>query len=420
MRYEAPTRSGVRRMRHMMSSTGDGNDAARVFQRLFLMSRLSEQPRAILVDVIPPQIDKPTAERRLAELEQLTRTYGGMIIVRLMQRRATPDYRTYIGSGKISEIIALAKQEHAELLIINNLLKPKQLFEIEELIRKARASLVVWERVDLILNIFAKHATTAESKLQIKLAALRHMGPRIFGMGHELMQQAGGIGSRGAGETNTEMMRRHLADQERHVKKMLDRVAVAHAGHRRHRVRQGFKTVSIVGYTNAGKSSLLRALTQKQTLVEDALFATLDTRVGKLWTPGGERVLLSDTIGFIQDLPPRLIDAFRSTLEETINAHLLLHVIDVSDPCFEQKIMEVDSVLDELGIRDAPQLYAFNKTDAAKQLARRSLLKKYRVNTPVFVSCTTGEGLPQLSRTILRRLSKPAATVYTHGDDKSI
>jgi len=295
------------------------------------MPIISKTPRAILIDVIPSHMDKEIAARRLTELESLTKTYGGIIVVKLFQKRGTPDYQTYIGSGKLEEIIALAKKEHVEVLIINNLLKPKQMFTIGEMIR--RDGMVVWDRVDVILKIFQKHATTAEAKLQIKLAAIHHMGPRIFGMGMEMMQQGGGIGTRGQGETNTEIMKRHLADQERRIKKDLEAASRSRAVHRAGRERHGFKTISIVGYTNAGKSSLLNALTRKGAYVANELFATLDTRVSKLWLPDlNTNVLLSDTIGFIQDLPPELISAFRSTLEETIQADFLLHVIDAGDP----------------------------------------------------------------------------------------
>ncbi len=365
------------------------------------MPLLPNKPRAILIDVVPPQMDEATAGRRIAELEQLTRTYGGRIIIRMMQKRATPDYRTYLGSGKLREIIAIAKNERADLLIINNLLKPKQLFEIEEIVRNEKTRLAVWERVDLILNIFAKHATSAEAKLQIKFAALKHMGPRIFGMGQELMQQTGGIGARGAGETNTEMMKRHLADQERKIKKDLTRLSRARSGHRYQRERACFKTVSIVGYTNAGKSSLLRALTRKDAYVADELFATLDTRVANLWNPKGEKILLSDTIGFIQDLPPHLIEAFRSTLEETLHARLLLHVIDAGDPFWENKIREVERILSDLGIADTPQIYVFNKTDTVKVFSRRALCEQFHTRAPAFVSCKTGKGIASLKRHIL-------------------
>lgn len=369
------------------------------------MQRLTLTPRAILIDVIPPTMTKAIADRRLTELDALTKTYGGIVVVKTIQKRATPNYRTYIGPGKIEELIQTAKDEKCELIIVNNLLKPKQMFELGEILRKQE--LRAWDRVDLILKIFDKHAKTAEAKLQIKLAAIRHMGPRIFGMGMELMQQSGGIGGRGGqGETNTEIMKRHLATQEDHIKKELAKLAIGRAGTRTRRDRLGLKTVSIVGYTNAGKSSLLNALTRKGAYVANQLFATLDTRVGKLWIakepdpntskPQGEEILLSDTIGFIQDLPPQLIQAFRSTLDETIDADLILHVIDASDPHREAKIKEVEAILDELGVHDTPKLYAFNKIDLMKRVPQKTLSKKYAPYHPVFVSAQTRIGLDQL------------------------
>lgn len=375
------------------------------------MQQLTLTPRAILIDVIPPKMTKATAERRLMELDALTRTYGGIVVVKLLQKRAIPNYRTYIGPGKIEEIVQIAKDEKAELVIVNNLLKPKQMFQLGEILRKD--GLRVWDRVDLILKIFDKHAKTAEAKLQIKLAAIRHMGPRIFGMGMELMQQAGGIGGRGGqGETNTEIMKRHLASQEGFLKKELQKLATSRAGHRARRDRVGLKTVSIVGYTNAGKSSLLNALTRKGAYVANQLFATLDTRVGKLWIPNessdqsatsyqaGTEVLLSDTIGFIQDLPPQLIEAFRSTLDETIDADLILHVIDVSDPYRALKIKEVESILDQLGVQNVPKIYAFNKTDLMKRVPEKTLAKQYKAFSPVFVSAHQKLGLETLIQQI--------------------
>ena len=383
------------------------------------MQALTLTPRAILIDVIPPEMTKAVAERRLTELDALTKTYGGIVVVKVMQKRAVPNYRTYIGPGKIEELIALAKEEKCELIIVNNLLKPKQMFELGEILRKQ--GLRAWDRVDLILKIFDKHAKTAEAKLQIKLAAIRHMGPRIFGMGMELMQQSGGIGGRGGqGETNTEMMKRHLAAQEDHVKKELAKLATSRAGHRTRRDRLGLKTVSIVGYTNAGKSSLLNALTRKGAYVANQLFATLDTRIGKLWidtaTPDekalgitkGQEVLLSDTIGFIQDLPPQLIQAFRSTLDETIDADLILHVIDVSDPHREAKIKEVEAILDDLGVHDVPKIYVFNKTDLIKRLPEQTLLKRYRAFSPVFVSTFARTGLSSVTHAVHELLDAPA------------
>lgn len=368
------------------------------------MNASRSKPHAILIDVIPPDMREEQATRRLSELDALTKTYGGMVIVKLMQKRSIPDYKTYIGSGKLQEIIDLGKAEGANLLIVNNQLKPKQMFAIEEQLRPVHMN--VWDRIDLILNIFSKHAQTADAKLQIKLAAVRHMGPRIFGMGMELMQQAGGIGTRGQGETNTEMMKRHLAEQEKHIVKQLERIAVSRAGHRSRRDRIGLRTVSIVGYTNAGKSSLLNALTRKNAYVADALFATLDTRIGKVWLPETqESVLLSDTIGFIQDLPPELVRAFASTLDETRDADLLLHVVDAADAFLPEKIREVEAILKSIGVDRTPTLYVFNKIDTVSPTQRRALLSTFADLDPVFVSAVTGTGLEQLKELLTRKLS---------------
>ncbi|MDD5726519.1 MAG: GTPase HflX [Patescibacteria group bacterium] len=375
---------------------------------------LSSKPRAILIDVIPPRMENRVAERRIYELDNLTKTYGGIVVVKIVQRRALPDYKTYVGSGKLDEVIAMAKAEKVELIVINNILKPHQIFNIEKKVE--RDHIAVWDRIDMILKIFQKHATTIEAKLQIRLAGIRHMGPRIFRMGLELSQQAGGIGTRGLGETNIEIMKRHLAEQERSIKNQLEKISNTHHTHRTRRDRLGLKTASIVGYTNAGKSSLLNALTRKGAYVADELFATLDTRVAKLWLPQihedskdslgrqGTSVLLSDTIGFIQDLPPQLIDAFRSTLEETIDAELILHVIDVSDPFMHEKIEEVEKILAQLGVGETPKVYVFNKTDLKKKIPKAALKKQYKAMTPVFVSSLKGTGLEDLKRTITSRL----------------
>ncbi len=370
---------------------------------------ISLKPRAILVDVIPSLMEKTVAERRIHELESLTHTYGGMVVVKIIQRRATPDYKTFIGSGKLEEIVELAKKERVELIVVNNILKPHQIYNIEK--RVERDHIAVWDRIDMILKIFHKHATTAEAKLQISLAGIRHMGPRIFRMGMELSQQAGGIGTRGLGETNIEIMKRHLAEQERFIKKQLEKISNTRGVHRARRDRLGLKTASIVGYTNAGKSSLLNALTHKGAYVADELFATLDTRVAKLWFPPsdatsdmGREVLLSDTIGFIQDLPPQLIDAFESTLEETVDAELILHVIDINDSFMHEKIEEVEQILKQLGVGDAPKIYVFNKIDQAKKIPKAALTKKYKEMTPVFVSALKGEGLEELKTQIAKKL----------------
>lgn len=333
----------------------------------------TQKLKAILIDVVTPETSKTEAMKRLAELENLVNTYGGIVVVKAIQKRGIPDYDTYIGKGKVEEIFQLAQEKEAQILVVNNILKPKQIFNLDEKLRKA--NMKTWDRIDLILKIFDKHAKTTEAKLQIELASIRHMGPRIYGMGIELSQQTGAVGLRsGQGETNIELMKRHLKKQELSIIEKLKHYELINQGHRDRRKRQNFKTVAIVGYTNAGKSSLLNALTGKDVYIADELFATLDTRVGKLYiqppqqqdryqyVPGKE-VMVSDTIGFIQNLPPELIQAFKSTLGETIESDLILHIIDINDPDLHRKIEVVEEILDQLGLHDKLKLYIFNKVD---------------------------------------------------------
>ena len=355
--------------------------------------------KAILVDVIPPEIKKEESKHRLDELESLVKTYGGVAVVKVVQKRGIPDYKTYIGSGKIQEILLENKsqiaKDKASLLIINNLLKPTQNYNLGEICKKE--SIEVWDRIDLILKIFDKHAKSVEAKLQIELAAIKHMGPRIYGMGLELTRQAGGIGTRGVGETNIQIMKRHLKRREQKIREKLKHYDLVQKNHRNQRRSKDLKTASLVGYTNAGKSTLLNALTKKGVYVADKLFATLETTVGQLFLPSADKIaLLSDTIGFIQDLPPDLIDAFKSTLSEIIDADLLLHVIDVSDPLYETKIVVVEDILTELGVSKKPKIYVFNKLDLNPDTDKLEIADHYLGFSPIFVSSETREGLKDL------------------------
>ncbi len=402
----------------------------------------NKKPRVVLVDVIAPDTSKTEAEKRLEELESLVNTYGGLVVVTKIQKRGLPDYKTFIGKGKVNEILEDAKEKKIDLVILNNIVKPGQIFNLSEIFRKEKVE--VWDRVDLILKIFEKHAKSTQAKLQIELAQLRHMGPRIIGLGSELMQQKGVKGMRGGpGETNIEIMKRHLRKQEQKIMEKLKHYEVIDEGHRKRRRRNNFKTVALVGYTNAGKSSLLNALTGKKVYIADELFATLDTRVSKLYLPQSNcEVLLSDTIGFIQDLPPELIKAFKSTLAETIEADLILHVIDISDPDMTKKIEVVEDILDQLKLHDRPKIYVFNKIDmvvfskkkpkkteddvppriegvlrAGKETAellgwldeeiseedrlnKGNIRKNYKKFTPVFVSAYEGTNLDELKQKI--------------------
>ena len=364
-----------------------------------------QTPKVILVDIIDPQTSKEDAIKSMAELENLVDTFGGFVVIKKVQKKQVPDYKTYIGAGKLEEIVGEAKAQGAKMIIFNNMLKPQQLFNVQWKIEKDEIK--VWDRVDLILKIFEKHASSAEAKLQIELAALRHMGPRIFGMGMELSRQGGGIGTRGKGETNTEIMKRHIASQEKKIKEKLKKVQKMRESQRKARARKGLKTVAIVGYTNAGKSQLLYALTQKNVKVKDELFATLDTRIGQLFLPKSySQCLVSDTIGFIQKLPPDLIDAFKSTLDETIHADVLLHVVDYSDKKRDMKIKVVKDILDDLGVADTPMLMVCNKMDQIEVRSTASFEKRFKRLSPTFISALERQNLPELVSKIEELLNR--------------
>jgi GTP-binding protein HflX len=342
--------------------------------------------KAVLVDIIDHRTTKRESELRLYELESLVKTYGGIKTEELVQKRSDPAYKTFVGEGKITELLDKYENfDDLDVIIINNILKPRQIYNLEELctnyqIQKRTENpedlrwenpkkIKIWDRMDLILKIFDKHATTAEAKLQIELASIQHMGPRIFGMGMELSRQAGGIGTVGAGESNTQMMKRHL---QRRLKAVEDKIKHYSEVQKRHRQKrsENFKTIALCGYTNAGKSTLIRSLTHKKdTYVADELFATLDSRVGKLFLQESrQQLLLADTIGFIQDLPPSLIEAFKSTLAEIVDADMIFHVIDISDENLELKIRVVEEILVQLDVSlDIPKIYIFNKCDKLNQ-----------------------------------------------------
>lgn len=362
--------------------------------------------KAILVDCVPLEMTQDEAKFRLEEAESLIKTYGGVVLLKTYQKKIAPVYKTYIGAGKLEELKNEGLRLGANILIINNELKPMQTYNLSEMLRKY--NIQVWDRIDLILKIFQKHAETKEAQLEIELASLRHMGPRIYGMGMQLSRQGGGIGGRGIGETNIEIMKRHIAEHIRKIERDLKKAQANRELHRAARRRKNFLTVGIVGYTNVGKSSLLNALTGKGAYAANELFATLDTRVAKLYLPESQQqVLLTDTIGFIQDLPPDLIKSFQSTLDETIEADLLLHVIDLNDQRWEYKISIVNEVLGNLGAIHKPIIYVFNKIDLLPPDYDFAPVKeKYSRFHPCFTSTTTHQGLDQLKKTIQENVPK--------------
>ena len=358
----------------------------------------SDQPIRILpVHIIDPRV--PTDETIFIgeEFESLINTLGATVVDMQMQKLVRPHNATYIGSGKVEEIAKIVDEKDVDVVVLNAMLKPGQLHAIKQIFEQTSPNVEVWDRVELILRIFDKHAETKEAKLQIELARMNYMGPRIYGMGYVLSRQGAGIGTLGIGETNAELMRRHWRNEKKRITDQLKAVSHNHEEQIARRRESGYKTVSIVGYTNAGKSSLFNLLSKKETGVKDELFATLDSSVGNVYVSDlSQEVLVTDTIGFIRNLPPILIRAFNSTLLESIHADMLLQVIDASDPEMDVKINVVKEILIGLGIEDASVVYVFNKIDVALDLDREKIKEKYGAHSPIFTSVKNVEGIEQI------------------------
>ncbi len=348
----------------------------------------AEPERAILVGVLlQPPVDP---ERPLAELAGLAATAGTEVVAELVQRREHPDQTTYLGKGKVQELTGLAEHHDADVVIFDNDLSPAQTRNLERAL-----SVKVLDRSELILDIFAARARTYEARLAVELAQLEYSLPRLKRMWTHLSRLKMGVGMRGPGEKQLEVDRRLV---EKRIHDLKQELAVVH-GRREREVaaRHGHMTVSLVGYTNAGKSTLLNALTGADELAADKLFATLDTRTRRWRLPGWGPVLLSDTVGFIRDLPHRLIASFKATLEETRQADLLLHVADASSPLVDAQIGAVRGVLEELGVEDKDTLLILNKLDRLPdQAARDRLLERYP--QAIGISARSGSGLAALAR----------------------
>ena len=361
------------------------------------------------------------ADNAMAELKLLAETAGSEVLEALVQRRSQPDPATYIGRGKVEEVADVVRITGADTVVCDGELQPAQLRNLEDLIK-----VKVVDRTALILDIFASHAKSAEGKAQVELAQLQYLKQRLRGWGGNLSRQAGGraaggagIGGRGPGETKLETDRRRIHHRIAQLRRRLREMDVTREGKRAERRRNRVPSVAIVGYTNAGKSSLLNRLTGAGVLVEDALFATLDPTTRRTETRDGRVFTLTDTVGFVRHLPHDLVEAFRSTLEESTTADLLLHVVDASDPDPEGQIAAVRQVLAEIGASDVPELLVCNKADRADATTLLAL----RAGHPgcVVVSARTGHGLEELADAVEARLPNPEVWVetlipYSRGD----
>jgi GTPase len=360
----------------------------------------------LLIHLADSRLGKSEIEKDITETWNLIQSVGDVKIVDLFVQKGMQFNATYIGPGKALEIAEYLKNNtDINVISINGILSPNQKFNLTKMYWDINPRIEVWDRVDLILNIFIRHAHTTEAKLQIELARLHHMGPSIFGMGMILSRQGGGIGTRGIGETNTELMKRHYRREIKHITDKLDKLKANKLEQIEHRKNIGLQTISLVGYTNAGKTSLFNSLTRKKNLVENALFATLDSTVGEIFlTKLDKKVIVSDTIGFIKNLPPDLIEAFKSTLLESISADIVLHVIDTSDPEISEKIDVVDKILDQLKIQSNKIMMVFNKIDLIPSLDKQKIIKMAYPYPYVFLSAHTHTGIDELINIISSEL----------------
>jgi len=335
-------------------------------------------------------------EESLVEFRELARSAGAQIAGEFVQHRDQPDPATLIGKGKLQEIAGAAASSHADLILVDHELSPSQQRNIE-----AEVDARVIDRTQLILDIFARHARSREGQLQVELAQLEYLLPRLAGRGVEMSQLGGGIGTRGPGETQLETDRRRIYRRIRHIKGQLEDVKRIRGQQRQRRESVPLPTIALVGYTNAGKSTLFNALTHAGVLASAKMFATLDPTVRSIMLPSKRKVLLSDTVGFIRNLPTTLVSAFRATLEEVQRAALLLHVSDVTSPVAHEQQKQVDEVLSELDVMSTPQIRVMNKIDLLPEVQRRSLTDA--ANT-VYVSSTADLGLSNLLEVIDNRL----------------
>jgi GTP-binding protein HflX len=367
-----------------------------------LISRTVRE-RIVLVGVTLAHETVAETEAGLDELALLVDTAGADVMQRMLQRRITPDPATYLGRGKVDELLSICLAVDADTVVFDSDLSPAQQRNLEQILGRTAI-----DRTAVILDIFAQNARTPEGRAQVELALLRYRLPRLRGRGKSFSQQAGGIGTRGPGETKLEVDRRRLVRRMSRLESDLRQLDRTRTTQRRGRTRSRQRTVSLVGYTNAGKSTLLNRLSGADVLVENRLFSTLDPRTRQFDLPGGERVLLTDTVGFVRKLPHQVVEAFRSTLEVVCDSDLIVHVVDGSAPDFEGQVDAVRTVLAEIGADTLPELLVVNKADALEALGGEALAEAGNLLAAhpgsVMVSARTGEGIETLLVAIGDRL----------------
>jgi GTPase len=357
-----------------------------------------ERPRAILVSL---DIGKARGGERAEEAARLIESAGGAVMATIRGRRDRPDAKTFAGSGKVDEIRIAAQEHDAEVVIFDQALSPAQVRNLEVALKEAGAEVRVMDRTELILDIFAQRAQSHEGKLQVELARLEHLSTRLVRGWTHLERQRGGLGKTGGpGEKQIELDRRLIGERVKKVKERIRKMAKSRDTQRSGRMRSGVLRVALVGYTNAGKSTLFNRITGAEALVANQLFATLDTTTRRVYLGEDANIAISDTVGFIRDLPHSLVAAFRATLEETIQADLLLHVVDVASPERDEQIAAVNKVLAEIGAAAVPQLVVFNQIDRVPGLEPEVVRDACDKILNIKVSAFTGAGIEALRQAL--------------------
>jgi GTPase len=365
------------------------------FQREYIAQKVdADRDRVIIVGLRTDDMSEEEFETGLSELARLVDTAGGEVLDTMRQRRSRPDSQTVVGTGKVQEIALKIQMLGANLVAFDRDLSPSQVRNLE-----TQFGVRVVDRTEVILDIFAQRAQSRAGKLQVELAQLEYMRPRLMGRGQAMSRLGGGIGTRGPGETKLETERRTIGQRIARLQQEVNQLQAHRSRLRKQRQKNEVPSIAIVGYTNAGKSTLVNALTNAEVYAADQLFATLDPTTRKLLVPDPDRaeplsILLTDTVGFIQELPPSLVDAFRATLEEVTEADALLHVVDLSHPAWHTQLRSVMTILEEMPITPGPILIAFNKIDSASGETLEKAKEEYPL--AVFISATQRFGLETL------------------------